>query len=413
MSHGHSRLRIAVYTHDTFGLGHLRRCSHIIRALSQRVPDAAILLVTGSPALHAVSDLPQNVDVIKIPTIVQTGSKLTQPPHLPIERKEITGIRKRLVRSALQSFQPDVFLVDNFPLGSRKELSDTLEMLREGKTRSILGLRDIVDRPEVVQATWRKEGIYEVLDQLYDRVLVYGLPEVMDVVAAYDLPPGIASKVSYAGYVTDPGLGPGDRAAFRRQIGVEGPLVLATVGGGGDGYPLLHCFLQAAQRLPEVAALAITGPLMAPGDRTCLRALADRESRLAVREFVPDLPSYLAAADVVVAMGGYNTTAELIALRRRAIVVPRTWRYGEYTRGVEAGAEWEQLLRGRAMEKIGLAEVILPEELDPALLAERMCQALSSPTVQIGATLDTGGVNRAAEEILNMAREGKADDVAA
>ena len=90
--------RIAVFTHDTFGLGHVRRSSHIVRALSQKAPDAAILLITGSPALHIFQDRPQNVDCIKIPTIATTGSGQALPPHLPIDRKAI-GFKNCVVKT--------------------------------------------------------------------------------------------------------------------------------------------------------------------------------------------------------------------------------------------------------------------------------------------------------------------------
>ena len=38
----HPALRIAIYTHDTFGLGHVRRCTQITHALARAAPDATV-----------------------------------------------------------------------------------------------------------------------------------------------------------------------------------------------------------------------------------------------------------------------------------------------------------------------------------------------------------------------------------
>jgi predicted glycosyltransferase len=398
--------RVAVFTHDTYGLGHIRRCKHLVRAISQRSPEAAILFITGSPAVGDPGDLPANADYLKIPTLVKTGAPERRPPHLPIGRKAVTSLRKRIVRSAVESFRPDLFLVDNFPLGSRKELRPVLERLRELAVPTVLGLRDIVDRPDVVRTTWAKDGVYEALESLYDCILVYGTREILDVGEAYALPPEVRAKVHYCGYVTSTAAPLQDPETLREELGLDGPIVLATVGGGGDGFPLLSCFVEAMRRMPELSAVAVTGPLMAPGDRRRVRGLAGGESRIVVRDSVTDLPSYVALADLVVAMGGYNTVAELLARRRWALVVPRDWRYGEYDRGVRAGREWEQSMRAQALERLGLLRVLSLPTLTPESLAGDISDALRGGNRVAGPRIDVSGVERAADRILSLIPSG-------
>jgi predicted glycosyltransferase len=398
----HAGPRIALFTHDTYGLGHVRRCKHLLRAISRRSPEAAILLITGSPTLGDPGDLPANADFLKIPTIVKTGASERRPPHLPIGPKAVTSLRKRLVRSAVDSFKPDLFLVDNFPLGSRKELRPTLEHLRKNAVPTVLGLRDIVDRPDVVRAAWEKDGIYEALQSLYDCILVYGTREILDVTEAYALPPEVSAKVHYCGYVTSTAPPSRDPETLRTELGLERPIVLATVGGGGDGFPLLSCFVRAVRRTSHVSAVAVTGPLMAPADRRRVRDLAGGESRIVVKDSVTDLASYLASADLVVAMGGYNTIAELLARRRSALVVPRDWRYGEYDRGVRAGREWEQLMRAQALERLGLLRVLSLQTLTPDSLAAKISDALHHGSRVAGPRIDVSGVERAADRILSL-----------
>jgi predicted glycosyltransferase len=398
------RPRIAIFTHDTYGLGHLRRCLHIVGALARRAPETAILLITGSRAVYMFDALPPNADFLKIPSLVTTGTPESRPPNLPIGTKQVTSIRKRLIRSALDSFKPDLLLVDNFPLGARKELVPTLKLLRELDVPAVLGLRDIVDDSEVIRRRWMKERIYEVLEHDYHRILVYGVPEVFDVARAYDLPRAVAEKIRYCGYVTAGSSNLLEPANVRAELQLESPFAVATVGGGGDGLPLRSTFVRAVKSLENLSAVVVTGPLMSAVDRGKIVALVGDDPCIIVKEFIADLRSLLAAADVVVAMGGYNTTAELLALRRRALVMPRNWKFGEHERGTEAGVEWEQLLRARALQRAGIAEVLDPDGLDSQALAKHLVDALACGPRFSGSMFDVDGVRRVADNLLELAQ---------
>ena len=393
--------RVAVFTHDTFGLGHIRRCRHIIRALSDRLPDAAVMLISGSPAMHAFADLPPHADVVKVPTVAKTGSKLHQPPHLPIAQAAVRHLRQRLIEEAVLGFAPDVFLVDNFPLGSQGELLPVLQQARRAGTRTVLGLRDILDAPEVVRRDWSRQGVYDVLDRCYDRILVYGMREVLDVALAYDLPPQIAAKVTYCGYVTE-STEPADAEASARALGVSIPFMLVAGGGGGDGFPLLRAALMALARLPDQSAVLVTGPLMSDADRTRLREIAADRPNAVIRDYVPDLNRHVAAADLVVGMCGYNSAAEIVATGARALLVPRTWRYGEHRIGPAAGEEFEQLLRARALAALGLIDMIEPADLTPDRLADRMQAAVARPRAEASGALSFSGLARATDEIIGL-----------
>lgn len=395
--------RIAVFTHDAYGLGHVRRCLHIVQALAQRAPHAAILFITGSPAVDMLKRLPPNTDYVKIPTVVTSGVPGTKPPILGVGLAEVSRLRSRLIQEALVTFAPDVFLVDNFPLGSRLELLASLHALWRRRTRIVLGLRDVADPPEKVRSDWGRDGLYEVLDRYYDRILIYGVPEVLDAVEAYALPPGIAAKVHYCGYTTAEAPPSRSPAEVRAELALAGPLAVATVGGGGDGFPLLQAFLEALPRIAELSGMVVTGEFMSPADRAALGSLAVGRPRLVVRDYVPDLPSYMAAADVVVAMGGYNTVAEILALRSPAIIVPRTWQSGEHGNRGRAKVDAEQLVRAQALADLGLVDLLHPAALSPETLAERIVAVLGRRREQPRPPLNVRGLEAAAEQILALA----------
>jgi predicted glycosyltransferase len=388
-------LRIALFTHDTFGLGHVRRSVRFLRRLSIESPQAALLLVSGSPALGFLENLPPRTDVVKIPTVARTGASNNQPPHLPLPLTEITRIRERVICETILAFAPHVLLVDNFPLGSRGELRRTLEAVRRSGTKTVLGLRDILDASDVVRRDWTRQGTYEVLDHLYDAILVYGMQELFDVTEAYALPETTARKLVYCGYVTETAIAApsGNRSD---------PFLLATGGGGGDALPLLNAFVEALSLLPRtMPAILFTGPLMGAADKAALHAKAADLPNLTIKIFDPNLPSLISAAEVVVSMCGYNTTAEILAASARAVMVPRTWRYGEHEKGDAGGREWEQLLRARSLASMGLIDLIEPEALTAEHLARRIVLRSSAPRPNHSVSLD--GVNRVTQELLKLA----------
>jgi len=401
-----SRLRIAIFTHDTFGLGHIRRCLHIMNSLSERAPQTAMLLVTGSPVVHTLSSLPPHADFVKIPTLVKTGAQGSQPPHLPIPLPEVQLLRERLIQEAVLSFQPDVFLVDNFPLGAQRELLGVLQELRKTNTRTVLGLRDIVDAPDVVCTDWTRQGIYEILERYYDKILVYGVKEVLNVKEAYNLTPRIASKVEYCGYVTEQSVRRRPAGEIKKELGIKGKFIIVTGGGGGDAFPLLQTFLASARYLPpHVSSLVLTGPMMGSDDLSKLKALVNGRANVILKEFVKDFSSYLAASDGVVSMCGYNMASEILVHKTPAIVCPRTWRYGEHTKGNQAGLEWEQILRARALAKAGFVDLLEPEALKPKTLANRIDALLKPRRKKKMGEVNMQGLHRTVQHILTLAHQ--------
>jgi predicted glycosyltransferase len=387
MTKGSRGPRIALYTHDTFGLGHVRRALNIAHAVADKDPDAAILIVTGCPALGFMQTLPQNADFVKIPTLgsyavtasqhadldristtAKIGERGCQPPHLAINHAEIIEIRKRLLHQTLVGFRPDVLLIDNYPLGMGRELLPTIQELSAGSTRIVLGLRDIVDAPEKVRENWTRDGIYEILGTYYDDIFVYGMPEIFDAIDAYGLQPHLASMVRYCGYVTDAAAATRPPSKFADELDIENPFVLACVGGGGDGFPVLETFARAFKLLSGVSGVSgviATGPMMGRREKERLAELVAGQPRLMLKEFVADLPGLLARADAVVSMGGYNTSLEIIRAHVPAVIVPRQWRHAVDSKQSNIGDEWEQLIRARFLEDLGLAQVIELQDLNP------------------------------------------------
>ena len=366
------RPRVLLYSHDGTGLGHLRIVLSIATDLAARRPDASVVVMSGlqPPSLH---DLPENVDLVKLPSVPKRtlyGGLPTQDrgssPH-----KDIFFVRNAIARATINAFRPHVFVVDHAPAGLIRELTEPIQGLASltPRPRLVLLMRDITFGPEQTRRIWQREGVYQLLAEAYDRILVYGSREVFDPVAAYGLSALIAAKMTFCGYLTPPAP-TAPALAVRDRLGVgDGSLVAVSVGGGADGAPLLRAYLSGLRQEPDLTlhSFVVTGPLLPEDDRQEIMRLALDLPRLTIVPYAADWIDVLHAADAVVCMGGYNSLVEAAFAGQRAVVVPR-----------RPGPE-EQILRARAFADRGLVTMVPPDALQPDRLRTAITRTLAHP----------------------------------
>src|SRR5450759_3509217 len=327
---GHSRysLRLLVYSHDTFGLGNIRRMLAICEHLHETIEDLSILIVTGSPMLHSFR-VTQGIDYIKLPCLKRSEAGHLGVRFLDLESDAVIGLRKKIILARVCSFRPDILLVDKKPTGLAGELEPALRYVKAHMPSSkvMLVLRDILDETAPTMDQWRKSRSDEAIEWFYDSVLVLGSTSIFDVRLEYQFSPQVNAKVVHCGYVKrQPGRR--TRAAVRRELAVAcgERLVLVSAGGGEDGCALMEAYLSGLDVMPpreKIKTVIVTGPEMAAPRRVKLMQQAAGRRDVAILEFTDDLVSYMDAADLVVCMGGYNTICELLTLHKRAIVIPR------------------------------------------------------------------------------------------
>jgi hypothetical protein len=83
-----SALRIAIYSQDGHGLGHLRRTALIGRRLLAEAPDSAVLLFADSP-VASFFKLPDAMDCVKLPSILKVAAGQWRPTSLPIPAADL------------------------------------------------------------------------------------------------------------------------------------------------------------------------------------------------------------------------------------------------------------------------------------------------------------------------------------
>jgi len=375
--------RIALYAHDTMGLGHTRRNLAIAEALLASPLRPEVLLLGGARETGQLA-APLGADIIILPAIHKDHTGRYASRSLPVSIERLIALRSATLRAALGTFQPHLLIVDQVARGALGELEPVLTELRHAHgTRTVLGLRDVQDAPSVVRREWARARTVEAMCELYDEVWIYGDRACFDPVSAYGLTPEVSHKVQFTGYIA---RHRSDTVVAALEpvlswLGTE-PCALCLVGGGQDGVQLASAFLRGVAE--DHKGIVVTGPFMPREKRTHLLALASDRRRLRVIEFLPELAPLLDRASQVVAMGGYNTVCELLSSGHRPLIVPRV------------KPRREQWLRARRLQRFGLVDVLSPMRLDP----EAICSWLESPPPVNPAALgelDFGGLDRIVE----------------
>ena len=340
--------RILIYCHDTFGLGHLRRCRAIAHSLVERNKDMTVLILCGSPIIGRF-DFRSRVDFVRIPGVIKLRNGEYTSLSLHIDIEETLAMRASIIRHTAEIFDPDVFIVDKEPLGLRGEVVDTLDMLKSRGTPLVLGLRDIMDEPSLLQPEWQRKNVVPALSGYYDHIWVYGLPQICDPLAGVDVPDSVRHKLIYTGYLERTVLN--DPPQHSPGMQVSDPFILVTPGGGGDGETMVDWVLRAyeADAGMPYRALIVLGPFMQSAQQADCMARADALPNVDAITFDAHLESLMERAVGVVAMGGYNTFCEILSFDKRALIVPRT------------KPRREQYIRASRAQELGLVRMLCDE----------------------------------------------------
>lgn len=357
---------ILMYSHDTYGLGHIRRTMAIARNLLD--DGVNILILTGSPIVGRFK-FPEGIDFVRIPGMIKKSNTVYVPHSIKVNPKQAIDIRKQIISATAQSFDPDLFIVDKVPVGLKGEVLPTLHWFKENRpcTKIVLGLRDVLDSARRTQSEWKRKQYVKVLRELYSEVWVYGERDIYDPVSEYAIPSDIAEKTVFTGYIP------------REYPHIQNPqsekrekLVVVTTGGGGDGYPVLDTYLKMLESCGSVPfrTLMIAGPFLTHDKLDELAARA-RKVKVRIVPFIKNIEKKLALADLVVSMGGYNTVCEILSYRRPSLLVPRD------------NPREEQLIRARVLKKQGVIDFIKWDDLGPELMREKIFGLLEDPSEMI------------------------------
>lgn len=379
--------RVLLYSHDSVGLGHLRRNLAIANELVSTFPKASIIVVTGSPCAIQF-DLPDRTDLIKIPSITKDdkGQYICRSTSGSLE--PTLKLRSQMILQAFRSFEPHLLIIDHRLTGLEGEALDMLREARQKGVLTIYGLRDIKDSPEVVRRHWDNTDSRWALTEGYDRVCVYGMPEVFDPRVAYAPLLDRAGQVTFTGFIVPP-----YKRVTKKIIPRKRKKVLVTFGGGGDGNNRAKRYLQAlASGAVNWDSHIITGPLMDPRLKKRIKKMAKKIQPIGsikVQRFHRNIPELLRQVDAVVSMAGYNSCVEILQSGTPAVLLPRSH------------PRKEQLIRAARFSELGWVDFMPEPDPDPVALREAVENALKKPR-RTHQEVDLNGLGNLCQVVLEL-----------
>ena len=365
-------LRVALYSHDAKGLGHLRRNLALAHHLARALPgltghDVTGLVITGL-APGQEYRLPDGFDWLVLPGVKKSGGTYL-PQRLRITREDLSLIRGALLSGVLSTFAPDLLIIDRHPYGVHQELREPLTHLRRAHpaARVVLGLREVLDTPATVQREWDELGDTDTLRRLIDEVWVYGDAAVHDLSATGEAPTALEERMRYTGYLAHGRDIAETRDSSEASTALAGnaldpePFILTTAGGGSDGITLLRAAAKA--RVPDgYRHVVVTGPQL---DAALFHQVAQAAGpRTVVRRSWSGMSRHIQQAAAVISMAGYNTVSEILASDTPALLVPRET------------PRLEQFIRATALKEAGAVDLLRVTDLSAAALENRLTELL-------------------------------------
>lgn len=254
----------------------------------------------------------------------------------------------------------------------------------------MLGLRDILDEPQVVSREWSRDSNDEAIEAFYDELWIYGDQSIYDCLKEYHFSPAVSSRAYFTGYLNQTDRSPTYSTSRNEADNSKTKQVLCVVGGGQDGFGLAKSFVQAP--LPTgYHGVIITGPFMPKEEQLELRSLVEGNPRLEVIDRLVETDDYLRMADRVVAMGGYNTITSVLSFHKAALIVPRI------------SPRQEQWIRAERLAQRGWITVVSPLDCNSERLQEWMhSEIVPHPMPN---TVDLQGLNRISQRVNEWAAQ--------
>lgn len=351
-----------MYSHDTFGLGHLRRCRTIAHSLVENFQGISILIISGS-AIAGAFDFRARVDFVKIPSVIKlrNGEYTSLAGHIDIG--DTIRMRESIIRHTAETFNPDIFIVDKEPMGLHGELDETLAHLKSINTTLILGMRDVMDSPRLLASEWERKDLINKVDATYNHIWVYGPENFYNPMTGMNVPDSMKERIEFVGFLKRQ---TSENKRLKKKPKSE--YLLITTGGGGDGIDLINNVMSAYEQCSDLVhkSVVVLGPYMPSQEREDFLERGKKIDNMKVIDFDSRLEELILGAKAVVSMGGYNTFCEILSFDKPALIVPRTI------------PREEQLLRAQRAAELDMVDMILPDDADnPVQMAEALLALLT------------------------------------
>ena len=376
-------MRALFYVQHLLGIGHVVRTMRIAAATAHA--GGRVLVVMGG---EPVPDLyPTGVEIVELPSLKAAPGTFKILLNADGVEADATYMANRLavLEETLRRFYPDIVIVEAFPFDRPQMHGELVPFLESAQAMSpapliASSIRDILQRKDKPE---RDAKARDLLERFFDHVFVHGDGQFATLAETYRHASEIRAPVHYTGIV-----GPSVLAHSVAQFDV-----IVSAGGGAVGSRLLESAMSAKTQTTLRAArwLAVSGPNLPVDVARHLQELADHVG-VELRTFVPGLADLLGRATLSISQAGYNTVADILHARCRAVLCPFA--------GI---GQNEQAMRAERLAARGLAIVVEENGLDEPRMRAAIEAALLLPMDV--SEIDLGGAERTAALILRLAQQ--------
>src|SRR5438132_1352528 len=111
------RRRIALYSPGMVGIGHMRRNLLIAQLLAHSRLRPIILIIAETREANLLS-MPPGGDCLTLPALRKEANGECRARYLDIPLPTLVALRSKAIAAALETFRPDVLIVDHLPRGA-------------------------------------------------------------------------------------------------------------------------------------------------------------------------------------------------------------------------------------------------------------------------------------------------------
>lgn len=352
------------------------RSLRLVEGLSTRFD---VWLILGGSAIPTL-EYPERVDVIQLPPLVADAEfKHLHTEGLGLSLEQTLVWRGERMLQAYSWIRPHIVIIEMYPFGRRRfaqELVPLIKLARRRGSRVICSVRDILVPKRDPQH--HESRAVAIANRFFDAILVHGDPTFYRFDETFSRVCDLRIPLVYTGYVA-PARAPQNQST-------RAPTIIASLGGGRFGHELAQALVAAAPmlaaRIPHRIEL-YAGPFCPAAVAAPWIAASKRLQNLNVTMFTNDFAERLRRADLVISLGGYNTTMDVLAAGARGLMYSCTNNSG-----------MDQVIRLNRLAARGIVALLSADDLTPERLVSRIEIALRmTPTP---ALLDLQGVQATA-----------------
>lgn len=342
---------VLFWVQHLLGSGHLKRVARVASVLAES-GTASVIASGGMPVATLDTGKARLVQLPPVRAGDEGFSTLVDATGRRVDAAYLDDRRRRLEDMVVQS-DARLVVTETWPFGRRQLTPEVLALIAAARrhrpdTVVVTSVRDILQRPSRPE---RHDAMRDLALRHCNHVMVHGVESFVPFEETFRHAGALGHLLHYTGYVTDVPPTVSDRGPGREEI-------VVSAGGGAVGRGLFEAAMAAPPHSKRACRrrwrLLVGDSGVAPCER----------QRMVIESNRSDFPQILRRCAVSVSQGGYNTVAELLGARARAVVAP--W---------SGAGETEQQERARHLQRRRLAVVLDDKALTPRGLARAVDEA--------------------------------------